>query len=110
MEAFYPFERLLKEVWSHVPLRLPILALNVLEKLFGLRTKGGNIPQERWNLSFQVGRGLLVSASPRQSPDPPGQCCRGEGGQPVLGGGRGAGGKEAHVGGAQGLSCSGPSR
>lgn len=84
MEAFCPFERLLKEVWSHVPLRLPILAPNVLEKLFGLRTKGGNIPQERWRLSFQV-----VSATPRQSPDPPGQCCRGEGGQLVLGSGWG---------------------
>lgn len=55
MEAFHPFEKLVKEVWPPVPLCLPILALNVLEKLFGQRTRGGNIPQEIWSLSFGAG-------------------------------------------------------
>ena len=55
MEAFRPFEKLLQEVWPPISLCLPILALNVLEKLFGQRTKGGNIPQETWSLSFGEG-------------------------------------------------------
>ena len=55
MEAFRPFEKLLKEVWPPVPLCLPILALNVLEKLFGQRIKGENNPQETWSLRFGEG-------------------------------------------------------
>ena len=78
MEVFCPFEELLKEVWPPVPLCLPILALNVLEKLFGQRMKGENIPQETWNLSFgEGGTYVVLLVPPGWGPDPSGSVAAG---------------------------------